>query len=105
MRICGQRMLTAKDLSSRFDLPFDSLFDMMDKTKAMLPESLQLIPNEDYAVPVTKSIPLQGTKIRQAVDPNETPFVTELCLSEDGAKKILTYWFVTLGNQIEDTFL
>lgn len=105
MRICGIQMLTAKDLSSRFDLPFDSLFDMMKNEKDMLPECLQLIPNEDYATPVTKSVPLQGSKIRQAVDPNENPAVKELCLSEDGTKKILTYWYVTLGNQIEDTFL
>lgn len=108
-KLCGKKMISAKDLTDRFKIHFENWFKQMVMAREYCPESIRCIPNVDYATPATKTVGTgkhlsNGNELRFATDPNENPFCKELMFSEEGAQKVLKFYYGVMSDQIKGVF-
>jgi hypothetical protein len=108
-KLCGKKMISARDLTDRYDINFENFFKMMQQSGPYYPTELKCVPNVDFATPVTKSVGTgkhlsNGNELRFAVDKNENPFCKELMFSEEGAQKVLKFYYSIMAGQIKNLF-
>ena len=91
-KLCGKKMISARDLTDRYDINFENFFKMMQQSGSYYPTELKCIPNVDFATPVTKSVGTgkhlsNGNELRFAVDKDENPSVKNLCFQRKELRK------------------